>query len=99
MFLLSEDVEKVLDAMAYAVYVHDISHVIIDNIQFMIGTMGGGLDRFAKQDQCIEMFRKFATLHDVHVSLVIHPRKELFSYIEAMFGCPCDSHDHIILTS
>ena len=72
----TNEVEKVLDAMAHAVYVHDIAHVIIDNIQFMIGSGSGGVDRFTRQDQCIEMFRKFATLHNVHVSLVIHPRKD-----------------------
>ena len=72
----TQELEMVLDAMAHAVYVHDIAHVIIDNIQFMVGTRGGNLDRFAKQDQCIEQFRKFATLHNVHVTLVIHPRKD-----------------------
>ena len=72
----TNEVEKVLDAMAHAVYVHDIAHVIIDNIQFMIGSGNGGVDRFTRQDQCIEMFRKFATLHNVHVTLVIHPRKD-----------------------
>jgi len=74
----TEDVEKVLEAMAHAVYVHDIAHVVIDNIQFMVGAGGGGnLDRFSKQDHCVERFRKFATLQNVHVTLIIHPRKEL----------------------
>merc|ERR1719320_2076950 len=73
----TNEVEKVLDAMAHAVYVHDIAHVIIDNIQFMVGSTGNALDRFTRQDQCIEKFRKFATLHNVHVTLVIHPRKDL----------------------
>ena len=41
----TNEVEKVLDAMAHAVYVHDIAHVIIDNIQFMIGSGNGGVDR------------------------------------------------------
>merc|ERR1719392_279187 len=73
----TSELEKVLDAMSHAVYVHDIAHVIIDNIQFMIGSGSGNVDRFTKQDQCIEMFRKFATLHNVHVTLVIHPRKDM----------------------
>jgi len=29
-------VDKVLDAMDYAVYVHDVEHVILDNLQFML---------------------------------------------------------------
>merc|ERR550525_978437 len=72
----TSELEKVLDAMSHAVYVHDIAHVIIDNIQFMVGSGSGNIDRFTKQDQCVEMFRKFATLHNVHVTLVIHPRKD-----------------------
>ena len=84
----TNEVEKVLDAMAHAVYVHDIAHVIIDNIQFMVGSGNGNIDRFSKQDQCIEMFRKFATLHNVHVTLVIHPRKDLEERltIQSIFG-------------
>ena len=84
----TNEVEKVLDAMAHAVYVHDIAHVIIDNIQFMIGSGNGNIDRFTKQDQCIEMFRKFATLHNVHVTLVIHPRKDMEERltIHSIFG-------------
>ena len=73
----ASDVDKVLEAMAHAVYVHDIAHVIIDNIQFMIGSRNGSMDRFSQQDVAIERFRKFATLHNCHVTLVIHPRKEV----------------------
>jgi twinkle protein len=44
--------------MSHAVYVHDITHVIIDNMQFMLGSAGSGtFDRFGVQDQAIEMFR------------------------------------------
>ena len=31
---------------------------------------------FAHFFQIIQQFRKFATVHNVHVTLVIHPRKE-----------------------
>ena len=72
----ASDVDSVLEAMAHAVYVHDIAHVIIDNIQFMIGSRNGSMDRFSQQDVAIERFRKFATLHNCHVTLVIHPRKD-----------------------
>ena len=84
----TNSVENVLDAMAHAVYVHDIAHVIIDNIQFMIGSGSGNIDRYTKQDQCIELFRKFATLHNVHVTLVIHPRKDMEERltIHSIFG-------------
>jgi len=84
----AEAVDKVLDAMSHAVYVHDIAHIIIDNIQFMIGSGSGSLDRFQQQDMCIEKFRKFATLHNCHVSLVIHPRKEVDAVltVHSVFG-------------
>ena len=73
-----QEIDKVLDAMGYAVYVYDIAHVIIDNLQFMMGSGPGmkSLDRYHAQDVIIGKFRKFASLHNVHVTLVIHPRKE-----------------------
>ena len=67
--------------MSHAVYVHDIAHVIVDNLQFMMGVDGGGAgartasDRFLRQDQLIAAFRKFATNMNCHVTLVVHPRK------------------------
>lgn len=71
----AQEVEKVLEAMSTAVYLYDISHAIIDNIQFMMGT-GRNMDRFYTQDLIIQKLREFATLHNVHLTLVIHPRKE-----------------------
>jgi twinkle protein len=73
------DVDDVLDAMDFAAYVYDVEHVILDNMQFMISrnTSGGSkFDKFDVQDGAIEKFRKFATDRNVHVTLVVHPRKE-----------------------
>jgi hypothetical protein len=58
----SQRVERVQEAMSHAVYVHDISHVIVDNMQFMLGTStsGGGyagMDRFTLQDSVVQIFR------------------------------------------
>ena len=77
----SSEVDQVLDAMEYAVYVNDVEHIILDNLQFMISRMAAGknsntFDKFDIQDIAIEKFRKFATEHNVHVTLVVHPRKE-----------------------
>ena len=47
----ANDPDKVLDAMGHAVYIYDIAHVIIDNMQFMLGSGNGALDRFSQQDQ------------------------------------------------
>lgn len=68
----------VMDAVEHATYVHDISHIIIDNVQFMMGMSEQvkHLDRYYRQDIIIEKFRSFATKTNCHVTLVIHPRKE-----------------------
>ncbi|XP_064480611.1 twinkle mtDNA helicase-like [Ornithodoros turicata] len=73
-----QSIRNVLDAMSHAVYVHDIQHVIVDNIQFMMGVNeeSARMDRFWKQDLLVAAFRKFATQHNCHVTLVMHPRKE-----------------------
>ncbi|RYY32582.1 hypothetical protein EON62_05180, partial [archaeon] len=77
-FFGSTDVDRVVDALEYASYVHDIDHVILDNLQFMMSssTVGRGFDRFDQQEKALDKFRAFATKHDVHLTLVIHPRKE-----------------------
>ncbi|XP_050418809.1 twinkle mtDNA helicase-like [Patella vulgata] len=71
-----ESIKRVIDTMGHAVYVHDIAHVVVDNLQFMMGSQGDYADRFNKQDQIVAAFRKFATQMNCHVTLVIHPRKE-----------------------
>ncbi|KAM7370570.1 hypothetical protein PAMP_010102 [Pampus punctatissimus] len=74
---LEENLEQtVLDTMQHAVYLYDINHVIIDNLQFMMGQENLSVDKFAVQDHIIGAFRKFATNTSCHVTLIIHPRKE-----------------------
>jgi twinkle protein len=74
------DIDDVFYAMEYAAYVHDVEHIILDNMQFMISRdvkkMSSSFDKFDMQDIAIEKFRKFATDYNVHVTLVVHPRKE-----------------------
>ncbi|XP_072312445.1 twinkle mtDNA helicase [Eucyclogobius newberryi] len=71
-----QNIKAVLDTMQHAVYLYDINHVIIDNLQFMMGQENLTLDKFAVQDQIIAAFRRFATNSSCHVTLIIHPRKE-----------------------
>ncbi|XP_014668437.1 PREDICTED: twinkle protein, mitochondrial-like isoform X2 [Priapulus caudatus] len=73
-FYGQENLKNVIDTMSHAVYVHDIQHAIIDNVQFMIG-MDTRVDRFWRQDLVVSSFRKFATTNNCHVTLVMHPRK------------------------
>lgn len=72
-----QSIKIVMDAIDHAQYVHDINHVIIDNVQFMMGMADEPkhIDRFWKQDAIIASFRTFATRKNCHVTLVIHPRK------------------------
>jgi twinkle protein len=69
--------------MEYAAYVHDVDHIILDNMQFMISRAASAnrkrnssYDKFDMQDLAIKKFCKFATDYNVHVSLVVNPRKE-----------------------
>ncbi|XP_046410107.1 mitochondrial DNA helicase isoform X1 [Neodiprion virginianus] len=73
-----QSVKVVMEAVEHATYVHDIAHVIIDNVQFMMGISDEQkhMDRFWKQDAVVAAFRTFATKFNCHVTLVIHPRKE-----------------------
>ncbi len=78
-FYGSTDVHSVLDAMDYAVYRHDVSHILLDNLQFMMAARSlsrGGADKFDAQDRALDEFRQFASSRNVSVSVVIHPRKE-----------------------
>jgi len=72
----SSEVDEVLDAMDYAIYAYDVEHIVLDNLQFMLSGQGKGFERFDHQDRAIQKFRQFATQRNVHVTLVIHPRKE-----------------------
>ncbi|XP_004701368.1 twinkle mtDNA helicase [Echinops telfairi] len=71
-----QSIRTVIDTMQHAVYVYDICHVVIDNLQFMMGHEQLSTDRIAAQDSIVGAFRKFATDNSCHVTLVIHPRKE-----------------------
>lgn len=75
-FYGSTNVDEVLDAMDYAVYAHDVQHILLDNVQFMMAGQGRGFDKFERQDAALDKFRKFASSKNVHLTLVIHPRKE-----------------------
>ncbi|GIX66048.1 DNA polymerase I [Babesia caballi] len=73
----STSIDQVIDAMDYAVYVHDVRHIIIDNLQFMLSGQNARVGEVWEiQNKAIEKFRRFATHKNVHVSLVVHPRKE-----------------------
>lgn len=72
----STEIEKILDIIEYGIYAYDIGHIVIDNLQFMLsGQARGGFERLELQDQMISKLRRLATEKNVHITLVIHPRK------------------------
>ncbi|EDO26183.1 predicted protein, partial [Nematostella vectensis] len=73
-FYGSQNINSVVETMAHAAYVYDIDHIIIDNLQFMTSNIRSD-DRYSVHNQAIGAFRDFASTKNVHVTLVIHPRK------------------------
>ena len=81
--------DVLLSAMHHARYVYDVSHVVIDNLQFMLSGQGRvGADKWEIQDNAVSLLRRFATQNQVHISLVVHPRKEDREQLElnSVFG-------------
>ena len=76
-----QSLSSVLDTMSHAVAQHNINHILIDNLQFMIGNECNkrlaGMNRFDYQDIIVGSMRKFATQHNCHITLVIHPKKTM----------------------
>ncbi|RHZ75957.1 hypothetical protein Glove_208g71 [Diversispora epigaea] len=88
-FFGSTEVKGVIDAMEHAIHAFDVQHIIIDNLQFMTSDLGrNNLDKFEIQDRVVSAFRKLATEKHVHISVVVHPRKESKEILEinSVFG-------------
>ncbi|KAI0224968.1 hypothetical protein L0F63_005489, partial [Massospora cicadina] len=81
-------VRDVIEAMEHAVHAYDVQHVLIDNLQFMSSGLGRGYEKFEIQDEALSLFRRFATQQNVHVTLVVHPRKDERAQLEmaSIFG-------------
>ncbi len=74
-FFGSTDPDNILNIIDYAIYTYDVGHIILDNLQFMLSGQGKGFERFELQDDLISKLRNLATYRNVHISLVIHPKK------------------------
>lgn len=78
----SNPIDQILDTMEYANYVHDCSHVILDNLQFLTygqetkSNFSRFADRFEMMDNAVAQIRQFCTSSNSHTTLVVHPRKE-----------------------
>ena len=72
----SQPIDRVLDAMNCGNYVHDASHLVLDNLQFIPGSQLRGASQLDAVHEALQKLWQFATGKNVHVSLVVHPRKE-----------------------
>ncbi|KRZ19574.1 Twinkle protein, mitochondrial, partial [Trichinella pseudospiralis] len=76
----SFEFREVVEAIEHHVEIYDIRHVVVDNLQFLAGAVDQMIsDRFTVQDRVFSEFRRIATERNVHLTLVVHPRKELDS--------------------
>ncbi|VDP91829.1 unnamed protein product [Echinostoma caproni] len=67
-----------------------VEHIIIDNLQFLLGTSGNVYEeRFQRQDRFVQKLRSFASYKRAHLTIVVHPRKEDFDRhlsISSLYG-------------
>jgi len=97
-FFGSTDVHQVLDAMEFAVYMHDVEHIIIDNLQFMTSTSGNSRSKVNTFDvlgswvwvvthsrEC-DMTHSNSPLGDVHGALRQFQRHLLNVQFVSVFG-------------
>jgi twinkle protein len=71
----SNEVNKVLGTITYAIENYGVTFIVIDTLQFFLSGQGEGYKKFDMQDYVMSEFRKIATTYNVHIAVVIHPRK------------------------
>ncbi|TNN09164.1 Twinkle protein isoform 3 [Schistosoma japonicum] len=73
----AQSVTEVLKTMEIGVKDVGVEHIIIDNIQFVLGADDSAfVERFQRQDRFVQKLRAFATEKGAHITVVAHPRKE-----------------------
>lgn len=74
-FYGSTPVEQIFETLRASIYDNDISVVCIDNMQFMLSNQAEGYRKFDLQDRVTTELRRLATEEDIHIFLVVHPKK------------------------
>ena len=69
------DCDTVISQIGSEIETRGIKHVILDNLQFMTSLDARYSEVYARQDYICHRLRMLATEANIHVSLVIHPRK------------------------
>ncbi|KAK0407492.1 hypothetical protein QR680_019221 [Steinernema hermaphroditum] len=75
-----KSINQIANAIRDQVVSAGIQHVVIDNLQFLIGLANlhqdaTSFEHYNQQDRFVGLMRKMATDYGVHVTLVVHPRK------------------------
>ena len=67
----------ILNNMVEAVKTKNVQHILLDNLQFILSEQYmHKMDKFELGDKTISALRSFCNIFNVHVTLVVHPRKE-----------------------
>ena len=74
-FYGSTQPEEIFETLEYSIIAHDISIMCLDNLQFMLSEQAYGYNKFDLQDTVVSKLRQLATRHNVHIFLVVHPKK------------------------
>jgi len=74
-FYGSHSIEKILSTIVYAIEKHNVHVVVIDTLQFLLSEQGDGFKKFELQDTLMARLREITIRYNVHVVVVIHPRK------------------------
>lgn len=76
-FFGSTDMAIILNNMVEAVKTKNVQHILLDNLQFILSEQHMyRMDKFELADKTISALRSFCNIFNVHVTLVVHPRKE-----------------------
>lgn len=70
----AQTIDDIMNSINFAVLNNDIQIIVLDNLQFMTGH-NPKQNKFDIQDEIIHKLRLFATDKNVHIFLVIHPKK------------------------
>ena len=73
--IASNNVNKVLGTITYAIEKYGVNFIVIDTLQFFLSGQGEGYKKFDVQDYVMGELRSIATSYNVHIAVVIHPRK------------------------
>ncbi|CAG9539803.1 unnamed protein product [Cercopithifilaria johnstoni] len=77
----NRSVSQIASAIRNQVVAGEIEHVVIDNLQFLVGLAilndetANSFERFHQQDRFIGLMRSIATDCMTHITMVVHPRK------------------------